>query len=419
MPKNLLQDIVKIKNPRKEIFKKEIYRENIPKNAEVGEIEKQTGTGPKYGLWFVAIISIVFFIFALSFLFAKAEVTVNPKVENPTLNENLSAIKDSSSDGLSFDLVVISGEESKNIAGGEEKEISLNSQGTVVLYNAFSSLPQNLSINTKLEGSNGKIYKTVTAITVPGMNEDAIPGQVETEIYGAEAGEAYNSAPLDFKVLGFKGTPKYSKFYGRSKGEITGGFKGRSPVLSDIEKENAFSELKTTLQEKLLKKAAGQIPDGFILFKDAVFLNVDEQSVAFVSEGNELPVKIKGTLYGFLFNEQKLTKKITEDSVANYDESDVYIPNIKDLIFSLPDSGISFSDVQNINFNLSGPAKIIWRFDNAKLSAELLGKAKKDFNQILSQYPNIESANLVLSPFWVRTLPSKTKDIKIIVNYPK
>ncbi len=60
----------------------------------------------------------------------------------------------------------------------------------------------------------------------------------------------------------------------------------------------------------------------------------------------------------------------------------------------------------------------MWKLNEDKLITDLLGKSKKDFNQILLQYPNVVSANLSLSPIWNRSIPEKAKDIKVIVNYP-
>ena len=68
---------------------------------------------------------------------------------------------------------------------------------------------------------------------------------------------------------------------------------------------------------------------------------------------------------------------------------------------------------------MSGNTKIVWKFDTGKLMGELLGKSKQDFNQILLQYPNIDSADLVVSPIWRNSIPDKSKNIKITVNYPK
>jgi hypothetical protein len=347
-------------------------------------------------------------------------VTVNPKIKDVILNENLSADLNGNAEALPFDLMVISGEENRTIKATEEKDVSEKAQGVVVIYNAFGPASQLLSIDTRLEGSNGKIYKTKKQIVVPGM-KGSTPGSIEVSIYGAEAGEEYNSVPLDFKIFGFKGTPKYSKFYARSKGPITMGFKGKSSFVSDNQKASVLSDMKTTLRIKLFKKATDQIPSGFVLFRDAVTLDADDGVVDLVSsKDNTFSIKLKGTLYGFLFDENKLTKKIAEDNVDGYDSSVVYLSNIQDLTFSLPDrDSISFGNVKNINFNLSGATKIVWKLDESKLVTDLLGKSKKDFNQILLQYPNVDSADLVISPFWKTSLPDSIKKIKVIVNYPK
>jgi hypothetical protein len=452
MPKNLFQDMVTIKHSSAKSIKKDTPKysnmretkrvEEIKRYPEVKKISNSKFTEPpllvnrdfkeyskkpsRHGLWLIAIISIIFFVFALSFLFARAQVTIFPRIENITLDENLYAVKDSNSEGISFDLVIISGEETKSILGSEQKEVSLNSKGSVLIYNTFSTTPQKLSINTRLEGSNGKIYTTANEIIVPGITPEGNPGSIKVDILGALAGNEYDSEPLDFKIAGFKGTSKYDKFYGRSVGGITGGFRGLSPNISDIDKENTFAELKTNLKEKLLQKATDQIPNGFILFKDATFLEVEKEEVDFAElrGDNSLPLKVSGTLYGFLFSEKKLTEKIAKGNIAQYNDAPVYIPNIKELKFSMSDqvgisSGqISFANTQNINFNLSGPATVIWKLEDIDFAGALLGKSKKDFNAVLSEFPDVSKADLAISPFWVRSIPEKSKDIKIIINYP-
>jgi hypothetical protein len=394
---------------------------NMRKTREIGT--DYTKKGSRYMLWFVALASVIFCFFAISFLFAKAEVSVNPKIQNVVLNENLSASKDSNSDGLAFNLVVIPGQEDKTIQATGQKYVKIPATGTVVIYNAFSSTPQALNIDTRLEGSNGKIYKTLTKTTVPGMSKSGTPGSIEVGIYGSVPGVEYNSVPLDFKIFGFKGTPKYTKIYARSKGSIAGGYVGKAPDVLDADKTTALDDLKTSLQAKLLQQATDQIPDGFILFKDAVFVNADDSNISSVyNKDNSVTFTESGTLYGILLNEKSLTKKIATDNVAKYngDGSDVYIQNIKNLTFTLSNKdNTSFADIQNINFNLSGSSKIVWKLDENKFTNDLLGKSKSDFTKILVQYPNIDSATLKLSPAWKMTIPDKLKNVKVIVNYPQ
>ena len=420
MPKKLFQDMVKVNSVKSKVPQGAHSVDFV--GATSNELKpKQGKIRSRYSLWIVALISVLVLFFALAFLFSNAKVVVNPKIRDLVLNENLSATKNTSTDNLPFDLVVISGEENKNIQGVDMQDLALKAKGIVLIYNAFSASAQSLAIDTKLEGSNGKSYKTKTKVIVPGMKKDGTPGSVAVEIYGALAGEEYNSVPIDFKIFSFKGTPKYSKIYARSKEAITGGFKGKSRVVSDDQKATVINELKTILQNKLLKKATDQIPNGFILFKDAIYLNIDEASVDFFSPGDQVPAKVKGTLYGFLFNEKKLTKKIVEQLFPSEDVGDVYIQNIKNLTFSFAnkESLSTPAEIQDISFNLSGHSKLVSKIDENKLLTDILGKSKTDFDRILSQYPNIASANLVLSPFWKSSLPENTKNIQILVNYPQ
>ena len=345
---------------------------------------------------------------------------MDPKIKDVTLNESLSAVKNGSATDLPFDLMSITGEAEKTVPTTLTEDVSRKALGAAILYNNYSGAAQPLAIDTRLEGSNGKLYKTTTKTTIPGM-KDGKPGSVEVNIYANEAGAEYNSEPLDFKILGWKGDPKYEKFYGRSKGTITGGLKGTLPALSDQEKAAISVELKQALEEKLIKKATDQIPAGFILFKNATFLTVDDENWNAAAKGSNLTVRFTGTMYGILFEEKKLTKKIASDNIEKYDGSEIYIPNIRNLDFSLPaQSGFtSFSAMQNINFRLAGAAKLVWKVDSPKLTSDILSKPKKDFAQILSKYPNISTANSIVTPFWKRSFPNKEKDIKVIVNYPE
>lgn len=435
MVRNKFQDI-KVQNTRKVEIKKEEISQKIyaPRDREAyippsaykilenkkNNYETKRASGPRYTLWVVALVAVIFLFFALSFLFSNATITVNPKIKTISLNQNLSAVKDPNTDKVPFDLVVLSDQESKSILL-EEKDFQESAKGTVLIYNKMNSTPQALAVDTRLEGSNGKIYKTKTKATIPGMSKDGVPGKVSVEIYGSELGKEYNSAPLDFKILGFKGTPKYSKFYGRSVGEISGGMVGKARLVTEDQKAIALKDLKASLQKKLFAKAVNQIPaKGFVLFKDATFLNIDDTNISPVTADGTVTMTIKGTLYGFIFNEEKLTKKIVEYLLPDETESDIYVSNLRDLSFVLLTKDIlSYADVTDIDFNIYGVPKIVYKFDSTKLVPELLGKNKEYLNSLLlAEYPNVESATYSIKPIWKSTFPDKAEKINVIINYP-
>lgn len=419
MPKHLLEDM-RVKDNKK------YYPKIEPKKTEhIADVEiKYSKNKHKYMLWFVALVSVIFCFFAFSFLFSKAQISVILKTKDVVLNENLSASLNSTALVLPFELTHLSDETSKMITL-EEKDFKESAKGKVILYNKFSSSPQTLSVDTRLEGSNGKIYKTKTKVAIPGMSKNGVPGQISVDIYAAAEGADYNSPPLDFKIFGFKGTAKYEKFYGRSAGDIIGGIVGRSRQVSDLQKAETEKELKTILKNKLFNKISNQIP-GFLLYKDAAFLKVDDVIIGPVSSDGSVILTLKGVLYGVIFNEQKLTQKIIKDNFEKYDNDEIYIPNIKDLTLSMPaqadlsdKENILFDNMKNINFNLSGSVKIVSKLDINKFAAELLNKPKNNLNQILSRHPNIDSAVVKLSPPWVQSFPSKIKNIKVTVDYLK
>jgi hypothetical protein len=423
MSKNILQDIVKKDTRRTEINQKKIIYSDIKNNFSPSvnttnlKIEKNKSFN---SLWVVVLISIVFLFFGISFLFTKAIVIVEPKTKDFALDKAFFAKKGTSDEGLSYDLVVLSGEEKREVAGGEEKDYLEYAKGSVLIYNSFSSNPQSLAANSKLLGSNGKIYKTKTKVLIPGMSKTKLPGKIGVEIVGLEAGEEYNSSPIDFNILGFKDTTKYTKFNVRSVGEITGGLKGKSRQISEVEKEKIKGELKDSLLVKLFNQAKEQTPPNFILFKDANFLNLEDLSVIpSTTEGNFV-LSIKGTFNGILLNREKLTKEIINISQDKDDDKNVYVLNIDNLVFSNTNKDLAvFDETGSISFSLLGNVKIVWNIDEAKLKSDFIGKNKKDFNQTLSQYLNINSANLVIKPFWENSFPSKDSKIQIIVNYPK
>ncbi|MCX6757930.1 MAG: hypothetical protein NTZ44_03575 [Candidatus Nomurabacteria bacterium] len=413
MTKNLIQDMVKQK---KVVIKKEkIDFSSI--NNDMPIKDESIGKNNRSKLWIVAIISIIFLIFAISFLFSRADITINPTEKDFNLDSSFSATKESTNDSLSFNMVILSGEESKILTANGIQDTLVNAKGKVVIYNTMPK-DQPLLIDTRLEGSNGKMYKTDKATIVPSVLKDGTPGQVEVGIYATEAGVEYNSTPLDFKIFGFKSSPKYTKIYGRSNGDISGGFKGQTPIVSDTDKTSASSDLKTNLQTKLFKQATDQLPDGFMIFKDGILLNTEPETL--VTSDNGATLSLKGTLYGFVFKKENLANKITKNLIPDFDDSSIYIPNINDLTFSLTSNdGTSYGDAENITFTLTGKPKIVWMVDTENLLQNLAGSNKVDFNNILSKYPNITSADLSLKPAWKSSFPEKIKDIHINTNYPK
>ncbi|MCF7833829.1 MAG: baseplate J/gp47 family protein [Candidatus Pacebacteria bacterium] len=469
MPKNIFEDMVKTKNQQRStasgkksidavnkkqfVNSKKIEQEDsVPKDDRLDRIEKTrreneyqfqssaytysgdfNGGDSKYGIWVIAFIAILFLFFAVSLLFVKATVTVNPETKVLSMSEDFIASKGNSSKSFSFDLMVLTGEEKVTVLGGEEKEVKESAKGTVIIYNNFSLAPQALDINTRLETIDGKIYKTVEKVIVPGMQKEDVPGQIQVDIFASEAGEEYNSPPLDFKILGFKGSPKYEKFFARSVGDISGGKLGITREVSVEKKEESLKKLESSLRDKLMEKAKNQIPAGFILWTTAIFFEKtnekftigDPKDALDYKEGTEeeaTTISMDAVLYGFIFNEEVVAKEILKNIAPNENEQNVYISNIKDIKFTLQNAenvtSKNINSIRDINFALSGNPLLVYKFDDVSFASDIAGKNKKDFEKIMNKYSHVISAESSIKPVWKKSFPEDMKKIHIIVNYP-
>ncbi len=371
----------------------------------------------RYGLWTLAVASFIILLFAASALFSGATVLVTPQIKDFAIDSEFSAEKDSST-VLSYDVMTLSGEAGSNVAAAETVNLEKKATGLVILYNNFSASSQKLLIDTRLLAVNGKIYKTDKATTIPGYttkNGQVVPGQVEIGVYADEAGAEYNTPPTDFTIIGFKGTPKYDKFYGRSKTEIAGGFKGSVNMVSDEEASRARTELRKKLAADLGARAKAELPKGFILFDDGIFLSYDDSGNNMAEVKNGIAtMSTKATLAAIIFNETKLTGKVIETIIREPVEG-LVIGNLKDLQFKIKNKeAIDPASLRAITFSVSGQGRVIWPIDSQKISADLAGKRKKDFKQILAAYPSIDKAEVILKPFWKSSFPDDSSKIKVI-----
>lgn len=380
------------------------------------EYESRSRGGGR-AIWYVAVFCILFLVFALSFLFAGATVEITPRVGTIELSELLTATKDPlDSKALSFELASVSGEESTEVSSTEKRYIEKKATGTVRIFNNNSTAAQKLLIDTRLVTSDGKIYKTSKAVTVPGQKVEGgktVPGTIDVAIYADAAGEDYNIPESDFKIFGFKGTPKYETIYARSIGKIEGGFKGETYALSEEEDASQRKDLEDKLRTSLLAKARAELPDGFLIYDDAVLLETETPEVK-EEDGKSLMTQ-KGVLHAFVFKEENLTRNLVRDLVADFDKNKVYLPEIEDISVSLMSSAeITPSRVDTISLSVKGDTKVVWVVDEEALKEQLAGIKKRKFESALAEFKNIDRAALSLKPFWKNSLPTKTEQIEVI-----
>jgi hypothetical protein len=328
---------------------------------------------------------------------------------------------------LPFQMMALSLESSAELTATGEKNVTAKASGKIVVYNDFGTQTQPLIKNTRFQTPDGKIYRIRNSIVVPGqktVDGKKIPGSLEVEVFADAAGAEYNIGLVDFTIPGFKGSPRYEKFYARSKTPMEGGFSGLMKVVSDTDIRKAKETLTAELKDKLFADAVAQKPKGTVLYKDAVFYgfsdSMDNNAAAKSPDDKSVKLIMKGSLTAVLFNEEELSKHIVKRSVSPVDVSSsdrILAVNIEELAFKPKDtSGVAPKEGDTYAFSLSGDAHAVWQVDTAALAGKLAGMKKSDYKNVFAEFPGIEKANASVRPIWKTKFPSDAAKIRVEVS---
>jgi len=368
-------------------------------------------------MWLVTFASLVFLFIVLSSVFAKAIVEIKPKSSSGSLDTTFIAKKDTTEE-LGFQIMAISDEVTEKVTSSKKEVVENKSKGKVVIYNEFSTSSQNLLIDTRLVATDGKIYKTEKAVVVPGLKKNGkeiIPGSVEVAVYADVAGIEYDKESADMKIFGFKGTSKYDKFYARTKGAITGGFKGERYVVDPNKAQEIATKLNQSLTEKLNSEVLAQIPSGYIVFDNSFTYDIGKFNAdAVYGTTEEFDVSLKGSVVAYIFEEQQIAGEIAKKIASQYDGSPVKLSDKGNVQMKL-DTGTT-EDAQSIRFKLTGEPTVTWIVDEESVRNSLIGIPKKEVDSKLAEFTGVDTAKVTIKPLWKKTFPKSSEKIKIVIT---
>ncbi len=448
MMKRSIQDIV-VKKATKQIPKKITHKEEVIPRRTSKQIPKQfhfkteevfyeemeaVVRGPAHDLppiepnqrsqkawWLITFSSVAVLLFALSFFFSGAKITLTPKIVPVTLKEEVFIAKKTAPSGsLGFEIMSLSGEVSKTIISTNSKEVNTKAQGEVMLYNSFSTKSERITKGSTLVATNGKTYKTDATVTIPGYTLDkakkVIPGSARVLVTASVAGAESNQEATDLAVQSLSSTKK-EKIYARSVGAFSGGQVGMIAVLDEATRTQARDELTEALRQKLLSQAEVQIPKDFLLYPESAKIVFETKEIPIEGDQTAISMVQSGTVFVPLMNRKILSQVIAKIAYSQYDNASIQIPELQKLTFAYESPDVS--DIQNlteIRFHLIGDAHVVWDIDIEGLRTALLGVREKDFRKTTSAYLSIDTAELTITPFWIKTIPEKREKITILLK---
>lgn len=378
---------------------------------------------PKKALLVFFVAALLLLALVLFFVLPKAEVKLITKKEPISTDIQAIASRDISKIDFALNKIpaqVINIDKSKQakfpVTG--ERQLNEKAKGVITIYNGYSSSPQTLVETTRFLSKDGKLFRTIKTIVVPGAKVQEgkiIPSTIDVEVSADQPGPDYNIGPSDFSIPGFKGTAKYTGFYGKSKTPMSGGETGLVKMVTEEDLKQAKDFLSEAVLQEAKEELEQQIPAELKLLK-ACF---EEEVVEMIPSHNpgdkaeEFTLEIKVTTRALLFSEAEM-KEVVEKNILAQISQDLKIES-ETLKLNYLEAEPDF-DKWQVAFKLKAEGTVSEKVDIDEIKKEIVGENEIEVRRIFGQIPEIESAKITLWPFWVKKIPRHPSRVQIEVD---
>ncbi len=291
-------------------------------------------------------------------------------------------------------------------------------KGKITVYNAYNTSPQILVQNTRFESPDGLIFRTDARVTVPGAtlkNGEIVPSSVIVNVTASETGTAYNIAPVRFTIPGFKGTDRFTGFYGESKDKFAGGSDGESTVVSAVDLKNAEKTASDKLFTQLDNELKNQVQSHEKTFTDAIVKKVTKVDFGGTKVGDStdrFTVNITGEISTIVFTKDDYLNVVKYNVEKSLEKDEELFGDFTERIIAIkPDNK---NNTLSINTSIQYPTKK--KLDGTEIISQIKGKSLEATKQLLANNPAIEKTNITLRPFWLTTIPDTTQKINLGID---
>lgn len=304
-------------------------------------------------------------------------------------------------------------------ATGKDKIVA-KAQGKLTIFNAFSAKPQTLVATTRFETSDGKVFRLVKAVTVPGAtltNGSIKPASVVADVQADKPGPRYNIDSADFTIPGFKGTPKFTGFYAKSYTSMKGGAEGQTAVATENDLAKARGLLREELAGTLAEKLRQSLPQGWTTLTESIKYEIiaATPSVSPGTAADNFQMHFKLGLIAMSYPQSELEtlvkERLKEAPIDIPSETrNAHIESIRAEQPRLDESKQFFSAL------LKATVKIKAQLDENVLKQEIIGKSETALKEYLRNHRSIQTVKVTFWPFWVKRVPRRESLVTITID---
>lgn len=378
-------------------------------------------------LAFVSLGIVVFLGIVIFSYGGSAKITIHPtkkpidlvfKISASDKYSSVNDLPDKLTAKIPGQVFTVQKEISQKFDASGQKDAVQKARGKLTIYNE-TDVSQALVTTTRFESETKLVYRTLTSVVVPAAkvkSGQTVPGTVDVDIIADKAGPEYNtSSTAKFGVVAFReknDLDKSAHIYGKLSEAIRGGINGKSTIVSDTD----YNAAKDTLIQQLTKELNDSLKSQTLQFKIVYSSGVDAADPISTSKPDDtatnFDMKISASIKTIGFKESDLFEVI-----GNYAEKDggrIVLPEKLEISYQK----VYLDKVNNVlEFQAQVKGNEFSKIDPDTFVDNLVGKKEQDLRDYLAANADIESAKVVLAPFWIKKVPADTNRIKFDIEY--
>jgi hypothetical protein len=384
---------------------------------------RRPGTRRSWWLWVIAAVVVVVLAGLALFAFRKTTVTVTPRshvvVFDQTSQFTAYPAVSAATGTLAYTVINSDLQASQTVTAGAMQEVQTKAQGSITVYNDYSTSPVKLIANTRFATPSGLIFRVPDVVVVPGKS-GSTPGHVSVTVFADQPGDQYNVGPVSrFTVPGLQSTPAmYANIYAQSTASTTGGFAGQQAAVDPTTLSNTQSALRGELAQEAQAAASAQSGTTTIVLPQLVKITYQDLPQTTAASGS-VQVNEEAHIQTPVFDTSTFTQAIAQDVGESSDGVPLSLVEGQGFSSQSSDEASTTLGTDPLDFSLLGTATLVWQVDAKALAQALAGHDQNSFGTITATFPGIQEARSRIEPFWNTAFPSNPADISVVVEPPQ
>ncbi len=296
-------------------------------------------------------------------------------------------------------------------ATGTDLGNAAKASGTITIINNQGEASQPLLATTRFETNDGKIFRLVEGVTVPGVKEEGgkkVAGKIDARVIADAPGAGYNLATGTFRIPGFKGGPKYDTITAEVKSAFTGGGDGSgggSLSVSASDLETAKSTAMDEAKELVFTDARSRLQIGEVIleksFQVALIGTPSAPAVGTVVSST-FDYEARFQVRGFVLSENKVRSILDAESLES--AGVVLKPESYEVGYG---TVLSNFDAKRVDFTVESKVLFQAPLDTNSLKGKLLGLDEEGIRTFLADHPEIKRLQVEFKPkVFIATIPN-------------